>query len=95
MLVTLVGILICGSLILQRAQVPDEASDERLMLSAVEADLPDDTAQTDDPDGTEEVAFANAAVADIRAPSLRLEIRLEWSRAGSLPWPTESAWSIA
>ena len=45
------------------------------MLSAVEADLPDNTAQTDDSDGTEEVAFANAAVADIRAPSLRLEIR--------------------
>ena len=73
-MVTIVGILICGSLILERGQVPDEASDER-MLSAVEADLTDDTEQTDDSDGTEEVAFANAAVADIRAPSLRLELR--------------------
>lgn len=45
------------------------------MLDAVEADIPDDTAQTDDSDGTEEVAVANAVVADVRAPSLRLEIR--------------------
>jgi hypothetical protein len=74
-LVTIVGILVCGSLILERGQVPHEASDGRGMLRAVEADLPDDTAQTDDSDGTEEVAFANAAVADIRAASLRLEIR--------------------
>jgi hypothetical protein len=73
-ILAIVGILICGSLILDRGQVPDEASDGR-MLSAAEADLPDDTAQTDDSDGTEDVAFANAAVADIRAPSLRLELR--------------------
>jgi cytoskeletal protein RodZ len=73
-LATIVGILICGSLILERDQAPDEVSDGR-MLSAVEADHPDNTSQTDNSDGTEEVAFANAAVADIRAPSLRLEIR--------------------
>jgi transcriptional regulator with XRE-family HTH domain len=74
-LVTIVGIVIYGSLILERGSVPQEASDGRGMLDAVEAELPDNTPQTDDSDGTEEVAFANAAVADIRAPSLRLEIR--------------------
>ena len=74
MLVVIVGFVICGSLIVQRGQVADEASDGRV-LSAVEADLPDKTAETDDSNGTEEVALANAAVADIDAPSLRLEIR--------------------
>jgi hypothetical protein len=77
-LVTIVGILICGSLILERGRVPDEASDGRL-LSAVEADLPDNPPQTEDSDGTEEVGFANAAVADVRTPSLRLEIRTKGS----------------
>ena len=76
-LVTIVGISICGSLILERGQVRDEASDGRL-LSALKADPPDNTAQTDD-SGGEEVGFANAAVADIRAPSLRLEIRTKGS----------------
>jgi len=74
-LVTAVGILICGWLILERDQVPDEASDGR-MPSAVEGDLPENTAQTDDSDGTEEVAFAKAAVTETGAQSLRLEIRL-------------------
>ena len=73
-LVTVVGISICASVILQRGQVPDEASDGRI-LRAVEPGIPDDTAQAGDSGGTEEVAFTNAAVADIRAPSLRLELR--------------------
>ena len=63
-------------MILQRAQIPDESPDERLTLNAVEADLPEDTAPTDERDATEEVAFANAAVADAAAQSLRLEIRV-------------------
>ena len=46
------------------------------MPSAVEGDLPENTAQTDDSDGTEEVAFAKAAVTETGAQSLRLEIRL-------------------
>jgi hypothetical protein len=46
-------------------------------MDAAEIDLPDNTAQTDDSDGTEEGAFANVAIAEIRAPSLRLEIRTE------------------
>ena len=73
-LVTIVGILICGSLILVRGPVPREASDGRVMLNAVEAGPSDDTAQTDDSDGTKEVAFPKAAIAHRRAPSLRLEI---------------------
>ncbi|OFW26844.1 MAG: hypothetical protein A3H97_15005 [Acidobacteria bacterium RIFCSPLOWO2_02_FULL_65_29] len=71
--VTLVGILIGGSLIFKRAQVPQEAS--RGMLNTVGADLPKDSARTDESDGTEGVAFTKPAVAQISAPALRLEIR--------------------
>jgi hypothetical protein len=65
--------LICGSLIFKRAQVPQEAS--RGMLNTVGADVPRDSARTDEMDDTEEVAFARPAVAEISAPALRLEIR--------------------
>ena len=75
-LVTLVGVLVCGSLIVKRAQVPQETWDERGMRDTVEADLPENTAGTDRSDGTGEVVFNDAAVAEIRGPSLRLEIRL-------------------
>lgn len=70
-----VGILI-GGLILKRAQIPHEFPDERSTLNAVENDLPEDTAPTDERDATEEVALANAAVGETGAQSLRLEIRL-------------------
>lgn len=73
-LVTTVGIVICGLLILQHGQVSDRASDGRI-LTAVEADPPVNTAQTDASDGSQEVAFASGAAADIGAPSLRLEIQ--------------------
>jgi cytoskeletal protein RodZ len=71
-----VAILIGGVVILKRAQIPHESPDERSTLSAVETDLPEDTAPTDERDATEEVALANAAVSGTGAPSLRLEIRL-------------------
>ena len=74
-LVTL-GILIGGSVILKRAQIPHQSPDERSTLNAVEADLPEDTAPTDERDATEEVAFASAAVSETGAQSLRLEIQL-------------------
>ena len=71
-----VGILIGGTVILKRVQIPHEFPDERSTLNAVEADLPEDTAPTDERDATEEVALANAAVGETGAQSLRLEIRL-------------------
>lgn len=71
-----VGILIGGPVILKRAQIPHQDPDERSTLNAVEADLPEDTAAPDERDATEEVAFANAAVGETGAESLRLEIRL-------------------
>jgi cytoskeleton protein RodZ len=71
-----VGILSGGSVILKRAQIPHESPDERSTLNAFETDLPEETARTDERDATEEAAFANAAVSDAGAQSLRLEIRL-------------------
>jgi hypothetical protein len=71
-----VTILIGGSVILKRAQIPHEPQDERSTLSAVEADLPEGTAPTHERDATDQVALANAAVSETGAPSLRLEIRL-------------------
>jgi cytoskeleton protein RodZ len=71
-----VGILIGGSVILQRAPILHESPKERLALNAVEADLPEDAAPTDERDATEEVAFAIAAVSETAAQSLRLEIRI-------------------
>jgi cytoskeleton protein RodZ len=71
-----VGILIGGSVILKRAQIPHESPDERSTLNPVEADLPEDIAPTDERDATEEVAFANSAVSEAGVQSLRLEIRV-------------------
>ena len=71
-----VGILIGGSVILQRAQIPNESPDERLTLNAVEADPSEDAPPTDERDAAEEVAFANATVSETAAQSLRLEIRV-------------------
>jgi len=72
-----VGILIGGSVILQRAQIAHQSPDERSTLNAVEADLPEDTVPTDERDATEEVAFAaKVAVSEAGAQSLRLEIRV-------------------
>jgi cytoskeletal protein RodZ len=70
-----VGILIGGLVILQRAQIPHESPDERSTLTAVEGDLPEETAPTNERDAPEEVALANAAVSETGARSLRLEIR--------------------
>jgi hypothetical protein len=75
-LVTVVGILIGGSVILKRAHVSHEAPDQRWTPNAVETDFSEDTVPTDEPDDTAEVAFANAAVTETGARSLRLEIRL-------------------
>jgi hypothetical protein len=75
-LATIVGILICGALLLDRRPVLYEASDGQDTLSAAEVDITDDeTPQTDDSSGTAPVAFATAAITDSEAPSLRLEIR--------------------
>lgn len=76
-LVIVGGILIGSAVILKRGQVPHESPDERWTVNAVDADVPEDTAPTDEPDATEEVAFAKAAVTETSAQSLRLEIRLK------------------
>jgi cytoskeletal protein RodZ len=73
-LVSIVGILISGALIVERGHVPDEASEGPGTLDVAQKPLPGDTTPTDDSDGTEGVALAHAAVADGRA-SLRLDIR--------------------
>jgi hypothetical protein len=75
--VVTIGILIGGAAILLRGQIPGEAPDERLPLLAVEADLPKGPALTYERDATEEVAFANAAVGETAAQSLRLEIEVD------------------
>jgi cytoskeletal protein RodZ len=75
-LITAWGILIGGSVILQRSQSPYESPDQRPTLNAVDADLLEDTAPTDEPNPTEDIALANAAVSETSAQSLRLEIRL-------------------
>lgn len=75
-LVTVGGILIGASVILKRGQGPHASPHERSTLNAVEADLPKETAPTDETDATEDVAFANATVSETGAQSLRLEIRL-------------------
>ena len=71
----IVAILIGGSLILGRGDPPQNVPDERGMPSAGAPGLPGHPAQGDDSDDPEEIAFAPETVADIRAPSLRLEIR--------------------
>lgn len=71
----IVGVVIGGSLLLERGQVLHEGAEGPGTPDAVEVEIPDGTAQTDDSDSTAEVAFATAAVTDIRALSLRLEIR--------------------
>jgi hypothetical protein len=73
-LVAIVGVVIGGSVLLERAQVLHEGSEGPDAPGAVEVDIPVGTAQPDDSDSTAEVAFATSAVTDIRAPSLRLEI---------------------
>jgi len=75
-LMTVGGILTGALMILMRDQAPHEPPVEQWALNAVEADLRRDTEPTDESDDTEEVAFANAAVTGMNAPSLRLEIRL-------------------
>jgi hypothetical protein len=75
-LATIVGILICGALLLDRRPVLYEASDGQVTPGAAEVDITnDDTPQTDDSSGTAPVALATAAITDSEAPSLRLEIR--------------------
>ena len=73
-LAIIVGSVICALLLWDRRQVLIE-SDTRDEVGAAEVDIPDDTTETDETDGAAEVAFANAAVSDIHAPLLRLEIR--------------------
>jgi transcriptional regulator with XRE-family HTH domain len=70
-----VSILIGGSVILQRAQIPHQ-SPGRLTVSAAEADLPEDPPPADERDAPEEVALATAAASETAERSLRLEIRL-------------------
>ncbi len=72
-LAIIVGIVICGSLLWDRERGLHEESDRPDVPAAAEVDIPDDIAQTDDSDGAADVAFAHTAVADIHAPSLRLE----------------------
>jgi hypothetical protein len=45
-----VGIVIGGSVILQRGQIPHDSPDERVTLNAVEVDRPPDAAPMDEPD---------------------------------------------
>ena len=74
-LVIIVGIVIGGSLLWDGGWVLHEESDRQDVPAAAAVDIPDDIAQTGDSDGAADVAFANTAVADIHAPSLRLEIQ--------------------
>ena len=73
-LVSMVGILMCGALVLERGKAADGVSEGQIQ-SVDEADLSGIAAQTDDTNGTEEVALAHGTLADSNAPSLRLEIR--------------------
>lgn len=71
-----VGFLVGGSVILKRAQVAPESSDERVTLAAVEADRQEDPVPTGTREATADVVFAaNAAVSETGARSLQLEIR--------------------
>lgn len=73
-LVAIIGVLICGSLVLERSPAPYQAAEGPEILDAVGQPPPDSTA-TDDSNETTQVAFAAAAGAGLPAPSLRLEIR--------------------
>ena len=73
-LAIVVGSVICALLLWDRGRVLLE-SNRQDELGVAEVDIPDDTTETDETDGAAEVAFANAAVSDIHAPTLRLEIR--------------------
>jgi cytoskeleton protein RodZ len=74
-LVAIVGALIVGSLISQQGRIGQEAQEEPGVPSPVEAGPSEGSAQPDDSNAEKGVAYANAAVADITAPALRLEIR--------------------
>jgi cytoskeleton protein RodZ len=74
-LVTIVGILIGGSLISQQGQIRQQSWAGPGVQSPVEAGSSEGSPQTDDSNAEEGVAVANAAVADGTVPALRLEIR--------------------
>ena len=74
--VTVGGILIGGSAILNRGPDPDASLVQEPAPHAVEASLPDDTAPADESHAADAVALANAAATETSAQSLRLEIRL-------------------
>jgi cytoskeleton protein RodZ len=73
-LVAIIGILIGGSLISQQGRIRQEAP-EPGVAGPVEAGHSEEGPQADDSNAEEGIAFANAAVADVTAPALRLEIR--------------------
>jgi hypothetical protein len=75
-LAVIVGILLCGALLLDRRPALYEALDGQDTPGAPEVDITDDdTRLTDDSTGTAPGALATAAITNTGAPSLRLEIR--------------------
>jgi cytoskeleton protein RodZ len=74
-LVTIVGILIGGSLISQQGQSRQEDAKEPSAPSPAEVPASEGSSQTDNSNPEEGVGLAAAAVADATAPALRLEIR--------------------
>jgi cytoskeleton protein RodZ len=74
-LVTIVGILIGGSLISQQGRIGQDDPEEPAARSPSEVPASEDAPQTDDSNAEEGVALATTSVAEITTPALRLEIR--------------------
>ena len=72
-LVTIVALLIGGSLISQQGRITQE---EPGVPDSIETGNPEEPPETAEPNTEEGIALANAAVAEVTAPALRLEIRM-------------------
>jgi cytoskeletal protein RodZ len=83
---TIVGIVICGVLLLNREPLSSEDSEGQPAPGLEQVDIAHAVPRADDADGMAAVALATAAVADLQAPSLRLEIRIT-----GLCWVTAEA----